>query len=67
MNGLIGRFVTDRGAEQTAARSAVGVIPALLVKEDPADAIRAGIEALPGTDDTAYATRSDNRLGECSA
>ena len=50
MDELIGRLVTSVGIDRTAAEKAVVVILQFLIKEGPADKVKAVIDKLPGAD-----------------
>jgi hypothetical protein len=50
MDELIGRLVANLGVDRTAAEKAVGIILDFLVKEGPADKVKALIALLPGAD-----------------
>src|SRR3954451_3488925 len=50
MEELIGRLVAGIGVDRTVAANAVGIILQFLVKEGPADKVRALIDKLPGAE-----------------
>jgi hypothetical protein len=63
MDELIGRLVANVGVDRTTAEKAVGIILDFLVKEGPADKIRALIDKLPGADAVIAAAQSDSNSG----
>ena len=50
MDDLIGRLVANVGVDRSVAATAVGIILQFLMKEGPADKVRALIDKLPGAD-----------------
>src|SRR5437763_12934170 len=63
MEELIGRLVANVGVDRTAAATAVGIILQFLVKEGPADKVRALIDKLPGADAAMNAAPPDTGSG----
>jgi hypothetical protein len=60
---LMGRLVTDKGAEAAAVRATVDANLALPLKDDQADSLRAAIDVLPGIGGTIPATRHNTGFG----
>jgi hypothetical protein len=52
MDDLIGRLVANAGVDRTAAEKAVGIILQFLLKEGPAEKVRALLQRVPGADVT---------------
>src|SRR4051812_26172078 len=50
MEELIGRLVANVGGDRTAAASAVAIILQFLMKEGPADKVKALIDKMPGAE-----------------
>src|SRR5262245_66136088 len=50
MDELIGRLVANVGVDRAVAATAVGIILQFLMKEGPADKVRALMDKLPGAD-----------------
>jgi hypothetical protein len=63
MDELIGRLVAKVGVDQTTAEKAVGIILQFLLKEGPADKVRALISKLPGADAALQAAPPDTNAG----
>ena len=63
MDELIGRLVANVGVEQAAAATAVGIILQFLIKEGPADKVRALIDKLPGADEVIKSAPPDSNSG----
>src|SRR5262245_40656880 len=63
MDELIGRLVANVGVDRTAAATAVGIILQFLMKEGPADNVRALIDKLPGAEAALKSAPPDTRAG----
>jgi hypothetical protein len=63
MEELIGRLVANVGVDRTAAATAVGIILQFLMKEGPADKVRALIGKLPGAEAAMAAAPPDENSG----
>jgi hypothetical protein len=50
MEDLIGRLVANVGVDRSAAEKSVGIILDFLLKEGPADKVKALIDKIPGAD-----------------
>ena len=50
MEDLIGRLVANVGVDRSAAEKSVGIILDFLLKEGPADKVKALIDKIPGSD-----------------
>jgi hypothetical protein len=63
MEELIARLVANVGVDRTTAATAVGIILQFLMKEGPADKVRALIEKLPGADAALMSAPPDPNSG----
>jgi hypothetical protein len=63
MEELIGRLVANVGVDRTAATTAVGIILQFLMKEGPADKVRALIDKMPGAEAAMQSTPPDQNSG----
>src|SRR5882724_5872791 len=63
MEELIGRLVANIGVDRTAATTAVGIILQFLIKEGPADKVKALIDKLPGAEAAVNAAPPDTSSG----
>jgi hypothetical protein len=58
MDELVGRLVAEAGIDRDAAVKAIGIILAFLMKEGPADRVKALLDRMPGAE-AAAASASD--------
>jgi hypothetical protein len=63
MDELIGRLVANVGVDRAAAEKAVGIILQFLVKEGPADKVKALMDKLPGAEAAMQAAPADSESG----
>jgi hypothetical protein len=63
MDELIGRLVASIGVDRTVAEKAVGIILQFLVKEGPADKVKALIDKIPGADAAMKSAPAESGLG----
>lgn len=56
MNELVGRLVAEHGIDREVAEKAVGIILAFLIKEGPADKVKAILDGMPGAEAAAAAS-----------
>src|SRR5262245_57570388 len=63
MDELIGRLVANTGVDRAAAEKAVGIILQFLLKEGPADKVKALIDKLPGAEAAIAAAPADTGGG----
>lgn len=63
MDELVGRLVAEVGIDRDVAEKAVGIILAFLVKEGPADKVRALLERMPGAEAAAQAHAGGGAFG----
>jgi hypothetical protein len=63
MDELVGRLVAEAGIDRDVAEKAVGIILAFLVKEGPADKVRALFEHMPGAEAAAQAQAGGGGFG----
>lgn len=61
MDELIGRLVAETGVDRTTAEKALAIILAFLIKEGPADKVKALLAGMPGAE--AMAQQGGNSLG----
>ena len=62
MEDLIGRLVANVGVDRSAAEKSVGIILDFLLKEGPADKVKALIDKIPGAE-TLLANQSESGSG----
>lgn len=63
MNELIGRLVAELGIDRDVAEKAVGIILAFLIKEGPADKVKALLDRMPGAQAAADASGGGGGFG----
>ncbi len=63
MNELIGRLVAELGLDRAVAEKAVGIILAFLIKEGPADKVKALLDGMPGAEAAAQASGGGGGFG----
>ncbi len=63
MNELVGRLVAELGIDRDVAEKAVGVILAFLIKEGPADKVKALLDHMPGAQAAAEASGGGGGFG----
>lgn len=63
MDELVGRLVAETGIERDVAEKAVGIILAFLVKEGPADKVKALLDRMPGAEAAAQAHAGGGGMG----
>ena len=67
MDELIARLVADVGIDRATAEKAVGIILEFLVKEGPADKVRALLAKLPGAEAVMQKAASESDTGSMMA
>ncbi len=63
MDELVGRLVADVGIDRDVAQKAVGIILAFLIKEGPADKVKALLDRMPGAEAAAQASEGGGMFG----